>query len=127
MYGNIEASRVTAALNWLTCNNPLYTDVVVNKNWQQSWRDMTVDDVTPAQPHYVNQSVGSKDDVQTDVDSDATILYDFDQYAIERQNKLRGIPYDSCMQEEDEQDIRDKSMSIALAENQQPVAILTDR
>ena len=37
MFGNINVTAVSSALEWLMEHNALYEDVVVNSSWNETW------------------------------------------------------------------------------------------
>ncbi len=41
LHGNIDTTKVSAALEWLTSNNPLYADITINSCWHKTWADLT--------------------------------------------------------------------------------------
>ncbi|XP_078619175.1 uncharacterized protein LOC144886422 [Branchiostoma floridae x Branchiostoma japonicum] len=138
MYEFIRPSRVTEAIKWLKQNNPLYKDVDICPDWQTQWAN---DDpelwealVNPSQSHEetanFDREGGQDDEMGVNEDSQAesttTPMEDEeDRIAFEQTSKLRGIPYDTLLQEEEVTD-GDNIYSLAPGENQTPCAFLTD-
>jgi len=157
MYGNINVQKVNAALAWLKSNNELYQDIAIQENWDETWQNeaqveddnkddndnldattltddnashvldanhgiMEVDDVN--YDTVDNRSVSAKD---TAIDGKRVDYEAEDQTTVEQQVQLRGIPYDTCLQREDDDEISDdKIVSIAPGEKQRPIQILSD-
>lgn len=103
-------------------SNSLYADVIVNGCWQKTWEQITSDREIAEKPDNATseQQLTSDNIVGYNVEEGAsesdlheTIIYDVDQDEIERQNQLRGIPFDTCMQEEDEPVIHDETVLLA--------------
>ena len=125
MYGNINVERVNSALHWLTSNNDLYVDVSVTHNWQNSWNDL---------------DNGFDNNIDLNKNENATNVLATDQQCgdsaedngsaadeVVEVSGLKGIPYDTRLQREDDDDSKEKIVSVAPGENQRPIGILEDK
>ena len=130
MYGNTNVQRVNSALNWLMSNNQLYADVSLSHDWQQSWNDLengenegnNIVSIQQNELSSVNVPENDQDRAEGDDAQDGAMLDDECETT-----DLRGIPFDTCLQLEDDDDSSEKIVSVAPGEGQRPLGILEDK
>ena len=131
MYGNIDVQRVNSALQWLMSNNELYADVSVTDDWQKSWTELDSGQHNSNVNNTMQHSEGNAKHVQVsdhqcvdaDIREDSETAYD--EESLEA-NRLREMPYDTCLQREDDDESGEKVVSVAPGEEQRPIGILQD-
>ena len=97
---NIRPQKIKDALNMLKhgLSNPLYDDVVVNEEWERSsreadsslWDTLTREPDNAARDGVERNHEGSNDDSDEEEEGN--------REEEDENSKLRGLPYDSCLQ-----------------------------
>lgn len=116
-------------LQWLMSYNSLYADVCINSQWLESWtsNDDDDDDKSTSSDDTIDYVYNPDDQTNGDADSQQEDVEDDNE---QDDNRLRGIPFDTCMQPDGETGyegaIDNSTVSVAPAENQQPICMTTD-
>ncbi|XP_035700338.1 uncharacterized protein LOC118432825 [Branchiostoma floridae] len=142
MYEYIRPKKVVDALVWLKDNNPLYKDITICPDWEREWegddpdlweamtgritdnRDREVtsstreDGPSTANDHHAETALETE---RGDIDLEE----EEDRISFEQTSQLRGLPYDTMLQDERVAD-GECTYSVAPGEHQKPCPFLTD-
>ena len=145
LHDTIRPEKVISALHYLKRNNPLYTDIEINEDWIQTWKEMDqelYDGIFNIDEDHENNeetTEASHNNAKADSDCSSTDPNDNegkhdhnneedneDMIAMEQNCKLRDLPIDTCLQcEVPEQ--ANQIFSIAPGEGSKPIPLLTDK
>lgn len=115
LYNTIRPEKVMNALIWLKCNNPLYTDVLINDQWYAE-----------LEKHAELSALVQDADVEGDCvekGSDDELDLEAEQKCLDSKAEITALPYGTCVEIEK---IDEAVYSIAPGEGHKPVYIVGD-
>ncbi|XP_078578075.1 uncharacterized protein LOC144862999 isoform X1 [Branchiostoma floridae x Branchiostoma japonicum] len=142
MYEYIRPKKVVDALVWLKNNNPLYKDITICPDWEQEWEGDDPDlweamtgritenkdreaTLSPREDGPVTGNDNHGEPALETERGEIDLKEEEDRISFEQASQLRGLPYDTMLQEERVAD-GECTYSLAPGENQKPCPFLTD-